>query len=110
MPPAFDYEGAHDLTGDGSLVLFDTRGHTPGHQSLLVTFADGRRYVLVGDAAYTREAIETGTPQGSPWNLELAGAALAHLRALEDAGVQLLLAHDPGSWRDVEDVAEIHAA
>jgi glyoxylase-like metal-dependent hydrolase (beta-lactamase superfamily II) len=110
QPPAFDYDEMHDLTGDGSLVLLDTRGHTPGHQSLLVTFADGRRYVLVGDAAYTREAVDTGQPEGSPWDHALARAALAHLRALEADGARLLLAHDPASWLDVADVADIHTA
>ena len=64
--PEFDYDGEHDLTGDGSLVLLDTKGHTPGHQSLQVTFPDGRRYVLVGDAAYSRDAVESGEPQGYP--------------------------------------------
>ena len=29
-------DGDYDIFGDGSLVLFSTPGHTPGHQSLLV--------------------------------------------------------------------------
>ena len=94
QPPEFDYDGEHDLTGDGSLVLLDTKGHTPGHQSLQVTFPDGRRYVLVGDAAYSRDAVESGEPQGYPWDRELARDALARLRGLEDDGATLLLAHD----------------
>jgi glyoxylase-like metal-dependent hydrolase (beta-lactamase superfamily II) len=109
-PAPFDYEDQHDLLGDGSLVLLDTRGHTPGHQSLLVTFADGRRYVLVGDAAYTRDAIDAGQPQGRPWNLELAVEAIGRLKALEDSGATLLLAHDSTQWTDVADVADVHAA
>ncbi len=109
-PAPFDYEDQHDLLGDGSLVLLDTRGHTPGHQSMLVTFTDGRRYVLVGDAAYTRDAIDAGQPQGRPWNQELAIAAIARLKALEDAGATLLLAHDSAQWSDVDDVADVHAA
>jgi len=109
-PAPFDYEDEHDLLGDGSLVLLDTRGHTPGHQSLLVTFSDGRRYVLVGDAAYTRDAVDAGQPQGRPWNAELATAALARLKALEESGATLLLAHDREQWSDVSDVADVHAA
>jgi N-acyl homoserine lactone hydrolase len=110
QPPAFDYDGEHDLSGDGRLVLLDTKGHTPGHQSLLVTFPDGRRYVLVGDAAYSRDAVESGEPQGYPWDRELARDALARLRALEGEGATLLLAHDAAQWRDVRDVADVHAA
>jgi len=110
QPPDFDYDGEHDLTGDGSLVLLDTKGHTPGHQSLRVTFPDGRRYVLVGDAAYSRDAVESGEPQGFPWDRELARDALARLRALEGEGATLLLAHDAAQWRDVHDVADVHTA
>jgi hypothetical protein len=75
-----------------------------------VTFGDGRRYVLVGDAAYTREAIDAGQPQGRPWNQELATAAISRLRALEESGAILLLAHDAAQWKDVSDVADVHAA
>jgi N-acyl homoserine lactone hydrolase len=109
-PPELDYDDTLDLTGDGSLTLLDTKGHTPGHQSLLVAFPDSRRYVLVGDAAYTRDAIDSGDPQGFPWDRELARAALARLRALEADGATLLLAHDPEQWRDVRDVSDVHAA
>ena len=110
QPPELDYDGEHDLTGDGSLVLLDTKGHTPGHQSLQVTFPDGRRYVLVGDAAYSRDAVESGEPQGFPWDRELARDALARLQALEGEGATLLLAHDAAQWRDVRDVADVHTA
>jgi glyoxylase-like metal-dependent hydrolase (beta-lactamase superfamily II) len=110
QPPELVYDGEHDLTGDGRLVLLDTKGHTPGHQSLQVTFGDGRRHVLVGDAAYTRDAIESGEPQGFPWDRELAKDALARLRALEADGATLLLAHDADQWRGVADVADVHAS
>ena len=72
-----------------------------------MTFGDGRRYVLVGDAAYTRDAIDAGQPQGRPWNVELATAALARLKALEESGATLLLAHDREQWSDVSDVADV---
>jgi glyoxylase-like metal-dependent hydrolase (beta-lactamase superfamily II) len=35
------------------LTMISTPGHTPGHQALLVSFPDGRRFVCAGDAAYT---------------------------------------------------------
>jgi glyoxylase-like metal-dependent hydrolase (beta-lactamase superfamily II) len=75
-----------------------------------VTFGDGRRYVLVGDAAYTRDAIDAGQPQGRPWNQELATAAISRLKELEASGAILLLAHDAAQWKDVSDVADVHSA
>jgi len=40
--------GEHDLFGDGSVILFPTPGHTPGHQSARVRTATGEA-VLAGD-------------------------------------------------------------
>jgi glyoxylase-like metal-dependent hydrolase (beta-lactamase superfamily II) len=41
--------GDHDVFGDGSAVLIATPGHTPGHQSLVVTLARTGVVVLSGD-------------------------------------------------------------
>ncbi len=46
-----ELRGRYDVFGDGSVVLFPTPGHTPGHQSMLVRL-DGRPVILIGDAAY----------------------------------------------------------
>jgi glyoxylase-like metal-dependent hydrolase (beta-lactamase superfamily II) len=80
------------------------------HGEVAVREFDGRRYVLVGDAAYSRDAVESGEPQGFPWDRELARDALARLRTLEGEGATLLLAHDAAQWRDVRDVADVHTA
>ena len=101
---------------EGAAVVIDVAANdrpgpaNEGDQSLQVTFPDGRRYVLVGDAAYSRDAVESGEPQGFPWDRELARDALARLRALEGEGATLLLAHDAAQWRDVRDVADVHTA
>lgn len=47
-----------DLFGDGSLVMVHTPGHTPGHQSLIVTLPDyDRPLFLCQDACYTEENL-----------------------------------------------------
>ena len=46
-----------DLFGDGSVRLVSTRGHTRGHQSVLLALRDGE-LLLTADAAYTRRAID----------------------------------------------------
>ena len=46
-----------DLFGDGSVRLLATRGHTRGHQSVLLALR-GRQLLLTADAAYTRRAID----------------------------------------------------
>lgn len=50
--PVTKLEGDHDVFGDGSVTLFATPGHTPGHQSLLVKLPKTGAIVLSGDAIH----------------------------------------------------------
>lgn len=47
--------GAHDLMGDGSLLVVDLSGHTPGSMGLIVRAA-GSPVLLTGDAAWTEKS------------------------------------------------------
>lgn len=49
-----------DIFGDGSVVMFDTRGHTNGHKSLLVRLARTGPVLLTGDLYHTRRNYEVG--------------------------------------------------
>lgn len=42
----------YDIFGDGSVTIFSTPGHTPGHQSLLVRMAEREPVMLSGDVAH----------------------------------------------------------
>lgn len=101
----WDYDGAFDVAP--GLQLISTPGHTPGHQALLVSFADGRRFVCAGDAAYTLQAVVEHRPTGRPTD---AGQALASLQLLTSLDAEILTAHDIDQWHDVADAALIHAA
>lgn len=46
-----------DVMGDGSLILLPTPGHTPGSLSMLVRSSLGPPILLVGDLAYSADAI-----------------------------------------------------
>jgi glyoxylase-like metal-dependent hydrolase (beta-lactamase superfamily II) len=48
-----------DLLGDGSIRVAFTPGHTMGHMSVVLRGPE-REVLVVGDAAYTRHALETG--------------------------------------------------
>lgn len=50
-PPALTFERSHDLFGDGSVVLVDLAGHTPGSIGVLLRTAEGP-VLLAGDAAW----------------------------------------------------------
>jgi N-acyl homoserine lactone hydrolase len=60
-------DGEYDVFNDGTLLIFPTPGHTPGHQSLLVRLA-GRSVILVGDAAYDRAKMHDRCLPALLWN------------------------------------------
>ena len=55
--------GDKDVFGDGSVVMLNTPGHTPGHHSLLVKLKEGGNVLISGDLAHFRENYDTdGVP------------------------------------------------
>ncbi|MEV0334128.1 MBL fold metallo-hydrolase [Nocardia sp. NPDC050717] len=57
-PPVLTFARSHDLFGDGSVVLVDLAGHTPGSVGVLLAVDDGTRVLLVGDAVWSRLQVE----------------------------------------------------
>lgn len=92
--------GEHDLWGDGSLVLFPTYGHTPGHQSARVRLASGD-VVLTSDCCYLERNLDDLRVSPGNFDNEMSLDVLRHLRALREGGTRLLFGHDPDQWLDV---------
>ncbi|MBS0297591.1 MAG: N-acyl homoserine lactonase family protein [Proteobacteria bacterium] len=62
--------GDKDVFGDGSVVMLDLPGHTPGHHGLMVHLEHKGWVILSGDAAHLRENYENdGVP---PFNVDRA--------------------------------------
>jgi N-acyl homoserine lactone hydrolase len=107
--------GEHDLFGDGSITCLPTFGHTPGHQSLRVRgarwrgAAGGGDVVLTADACYLRRTLEDGVLPPNVHDADAMRASLARLRALRDAGAQLVFGHEPEGW-DALAASAVHAA
>jgi len=52
-----------DIFGDGTIVMLDTPGHTPGHHSLLVKLKEKGNVLLTGDLAHFHENYDSnGVP------------------------------------------------
>ncbi len=51
-PPLGPFVGSHDVTGDGSLLLVPTPGHTPGHLAMIARDDDSGVF-LGGDLAHS---------------------------------------------------------
>jgi glyoxylase-like metal-dependent hydrolase (beta-lactamase superfamily II) len=55
--------GDKDVFGDGSVIMLNTPGHTPGHHSLLVKLAAMGNVLITGDLAHFRENYDSnGVP------------------------------------------------
>lgn len=54
------YARSLDMFGDGKVVLVPMPGHTPGSIGVFVTVDSGRQYFLIGDVAWTMDALAQG--------------------------------------------------
>jgi N-acyl homoserine lactone hydrolase len=89
-----------DMFGDGSVVVLQTPGHTPGEMSLLVRLPS-QSIILTGDAVHIREQLEFTESMAAGLDVNADDAVrsikkIQLLAALNDATVWV--AHDPRDW------------
>ena len=95
-------DSEHDVFDDGTVVLFPTYGHTPGHQSLLVRPSRDTRLVFTADACYTRENMDRDVLPTVVWDETEMSHALRRLRDLRDKqGAHTVYGHEPEQWKTV---------
>ena len=89
---------AHDLFGDGSLVLIPTPGHTPGSLSLIARQPGQPALALVGDLTFAPHLLESGRVPGAGdrKQLQQTTAMMNELRR-RLGGLAVLATHDPGA-------------
>jgi glyoxylase-like metal-dependent hydrolase (beta-lactamase superfamily II) len=61
--PFKNFPASYDVFGDGSMVLMDLPGHSPGLMGLYVTMPSGRRFLFSADTFYFPEGLEQGMPK-----------------------------------------------
>lgn len=94
----------HDVFGDGSVVMLDMPGHTPGHHALLVRFRGQAPLLLTGDLLhFTEQVANAGVPS---FNTDRADtmASMARFMAIADSlDAEIVIQHEP------DDVAKLPA-
>ena len=93
IQPADDED--YDVFMDGSVVLIDTRGHSRGHQSVVLNLPNTGKTVLICDAAPFKEALERQLLPGTctdNWQAIRSIQKLGHLAA---CGYNMIYVHDP---------------
>lgn len=90
-----------DLFGDGSLVVLYTPGHTPGELSLLVRLPS-RNFVLTGDTAHLRAALEEEVQFPGDADSLAAVRSLQRIKLIRDgADATVWISHDPEDWAEL---------
>ena len=94
-----------DLFGDRSVRLVSTRGHTRGHQSVVLRTA-GREVLVMGDAAYTIRSLHGESRPLLVTDGHLYQRSLKEIRRyLEQTPDALAIpGHDPDFWPTLEEV------
>jgi N-acyl homoserine lactone hydrolase len=89
---------AHDLFGDGSLVLVPTPGHTPGSLSLIVRRPGRTPLALVGDLTFGADLLAHGRVPGAGAHKQLLQTtAMMNAMSRSLGGLVVLATHDPAA-------------
>ncbi len=92
------FTSAHDLFGDGSLVLLPTPGHTPGSISMLIRRPDATPVLLVGDLTFDAPAFGLSALPGIGSLRALTESTrLVEALAVRLPGLAICAAHDPAA-------------
>lgn len=88
--------GDRDVFGDGSVIMLDTPGHTPGHHALLVRLKEAGNVLLTGDLAHMRENYESNGVPTFNTNRADTLASLERFKAIaENLDATVIIQHDP---------------
>jgi glyoxylase-like metal-dependent hydrolase (beta-lactamase superfamily II) len=76
-----------------------TPGHSPGHQSFLITLPQSGAILLTIDAAYTVDHWENKALPGLVTSSTQAADSVAKLRRIaDDCKATVVTGHDPSTW------------
>jgi glyoxylase-like metal-dependent hydrolase (beta-lactamase superfamily II) len=88
-----------DVFGDGTVVMLNTPGHTPGHHALLVRLKGLGPVLLSGDLAHFRENYDTnGVPNFNTNRAETIASIERFKQIAANLKATVIIQHDP---RDV---------
>ena len=86
-------DGAHDLFGDGRIVLMPTYGHTAGHQSVKLS-CEGGETILAGDCCYFHRTLTDLKLPGFAHSADDQRESIRRLKAMQDKGARIIPGHD----------------
>ena len=90
------FTGEKDVFGDGTVVIFETPGHTPGHTSLQLKLPESGPILLTGDLYHRSESRALNRVPRFNFNEEQTMASMAAFEArAADLGAKVIIQHEP---------------
>jgi glyoxylase-like metal-dependent hydrolase (beta-lactamase superfamily II) len=100
--------GDKDIFGDGSVIMLNTPGHTPGHHSLLVKLAEKGNVLITGDLAHFRENYDSnGVPTFNTNRADTLASLDRFKQLAKNLQATVIIQHDA---RDIEKLPAFPAA
>jgi N-acyl homoserine lactone hydrolase len=92
--------GDKDVFGDGSVIMLNTPGHTPGHHSLLVKLKEKGNVLITGDLAHFHENFDSnGVPTFNTSRAETLASLDRFKQLATNLNATVIIQHDA---RDIE--------
>lgn len=99
------FTGEKDVFGDGSVVIFETPGHTPGHTSLQLMLPEAGPVLLTGDLYHRAKSRALSRVPRFNANEE---TTLASMKIFEDRakalGAKVIIQHEPSDIQPLDGV------
>lgn len=93
-------EGDKDIFGDGSIVMLNMPGHTPGHHSLLVRLKEKGNVLLTGDLSHFHENYDSdGIPSFNTNRADSLASLDRFKKIAANLKATVVIQHDP---RDID--------
>ena len=90
----------HDVFGDGSVVLLNMPGHTPGHHSLLVRLRGRSPVLLTGDLYhFTEQVRNAGVPSFNTDRADTVASFARFLAIADSLDAEIVIQHEPNDIR-----------
>ena len=97
-----------DVFGDGTVVMLDMPGHTPGHHSLLVKLQEKGNVLLTGDQAHFHENYDSNGVPTFNFNRADTLASFDRFKQIaKNLNATVIIQHDP---RDIDKLPAFPAA
>lgn len=98
-----------DLFHDGSIIIYFTPGHTPGHQSILVNLPKSGPMFFAADSCYTVQNIDGDVLPGLMWSAGETVKSVQRMKNLRELNAAVIVTgHDPDAWSQFKKAPEYY--